>query len=448
MKIKVNSPIYDTSNESVSIKLTSEFGAFAQIRIDFSNLLPFANKVSHEVVDFFILSACAYGIDRFVERKTNSVDGWSRELDVDLPVANISKWNVATVELESLFSFLTGDYWKIKFHKTQFVYPTISLDPLYNATFSRVSLFSGGLDSLIGAIDFLESNPTGNIILTSHYDRQMGGPKRDQELLLDKLLAKYGSRIAHIPSVEVMLDDSTLRKETTFRSRSVLFIGMALLAAQAKNAPIIVPENGTVSLNFPLSPSRRSTCSTRTTHPTYMSKIRILWNKIGINTNISNPYEFFTKGEMVSQCKNQSFLQQIVPFSNSCGKRGHRVNWEERTATHCGICMPCTYRRASLLSLKDITTYGNTVNKKWVGRKMTTPFLLSHQGQDTKACLDFLNNPLSTQDIKQELLVGGINDLSKIDQYVNVVLRTREELIELISSIGNIEIKKRVGLIK
>ena len=79
---------------------------------------------------------------------------------------------------------------------------------------------------------------------------------------------------------------------------------------------------------------------------------------------------------------------------------------------------------------------------------MTTPFLLSHQGQDTKACLDFLNNPLSTQDIKQDLLVGGINDLSKIDQYVNVVLRTREELIELISSIGNIEIKKRVGLIK
>lgn len=302
MKIKANSPIYDSSkeNEPVTIKLESEQGASAHIQIDFLNLLTFANKVSDEVVDFFILSACVYGIDRFVERKTNSVDGWSRELNIDLPVTNVLKWKAAKSDLESLFSFLTGDYWEINFYRTQFTYPDKPLNTVFDAKFSQVNLFSGGLDSLIGAIDFLESKPDEKIILTSHHDRHMGGAKGDQKKLLKILKETYKDRIAYIPSVEVTLLDSTISKETTFRSRSILFIGMALLVAQTKNIPIVVPENGTVSLNYPLSPSRRSACSTRTTHPTFMSKIKILWSKIGISTNISNPYEFCTKGEMVS----------------------------------------------------------------------------------------------------------------------------------------------------
>ncbi|KAA6328871.1 hypothetical protein EZS27_022264 [termite gut metagenome] len=281
MKIKVNSPVYDSSNGAATIKLISDNGTHALIKIDFLTLLPFVNKVSSKVIDFFIMSACAYGIDRFVDRKANSVDGWSRELIVELPVFNTALWNNARVELESLFSFLTGDYWSIDFYKMQFKYPNKPLEEEYNDTFSQVNLFSGGLDSLIGVINFLETKPAEKILFTSHYDREMKGPKGDQGELLDKLQSKYGGQFIHIPSVEVTLSYSTANKETTFRSRSILFIGMALLVAQTKSIPIIVPENGTVSLNYPLSPSRRSACSTRTTHPTYMSKIRILWEKIG-----------------------------------------------------------------------------------------------------------------------------------------------------------------------
>ncbi len=446
MKIKVNSPIYDSSSGFTTIKLTTEIGAYAYLRIDFSKLLPFANSVSSEVLDFFILSTCAYGIDRFVERKTNSIDGWSRELDIDLPVTNVIKWETAKNELESLLSFLTGDYWKINFHKTQFTYPTKLLSDDFNMNFSQVNLFSGGLDSLIGAIDFLQSNKNEKIIFTSHYDREMPGPKGDQKDLLKELENVYKDQFTYIPSVEITLSYSTIKKETTFRSRSIIFIGMALLVAQAKKIPIIVPENGTVSLNYPLSPSRRTACSTRTTHPTYMSKIRTLWSKIGINTQISNPYEFCTKGEMVSCCANFKLLEKLIRLSNSCGKRGHRVNWESPSATHCGVCMPCTYRRASLLSVNDTTTYGNSINKKWAGRKMT-PFLLSSQGQDIAACLEFLRKPITAREIKSELIVGGVTDLSKIDKYVNVVLRTQDELRNLINNIGNREVKNKAGII-
>ncbi|MDR1679919.1 MAG: hypothetical protein LBR81_09130 [Prevotellaceae bacterium] len=446
MKIKANSPIYDSSNGLTTIKLTSETGAYAQIKIDFLKLLPFANRVSSEVVDFFILATCVYGIDRFVERKTNSIDGWSRELKVDLPVTDVTKWQIAKNELESLFSFLTGDYWEIDFHKTQFAYPDKPLSDNFNVNFSQVNLFSGGLDSLIGAIDFLQSRPNEKIIFTSHYDREMPGPMGDQKELLKRLQDAYKDQFAHVPSVEITLSYSTINKETTFRSRSIIFIGMALLVAQTKNVPIIVPENGTVSLNYPLSPSRRSACSTRTTHPTYMSKISILWAKMGIHTHISNPYEFCTKGEMVSHCENLTLLEQLVELSNSCGKRGHRINWESPSATHCGLCMPCTYRRASLLSINDSTVYGNTINKKWAGKR-NTPFLLSNQGQDIAACLEFLRVSISAKDIKDELLIGGVTDLSKIDNYVKVVLRTRDELRNLINNIGDREVKKKAGII-
>jgi 7-cyano-7-deazaguanine synthase in queuosine biosynthesis len=268
----------------------------------------------------------------------------------------------------------------------------------------------------------------------------------DQKELLKRLQDVFKDQFAYVPSVEITLSHSTVNKETTFRSRSIIFIGMALLVAQTKNVPIVVPENGTVSLNYPLSPSRRSACSARTTHPTYMSKIRILWAKMGIHTHISNPYEFCTKGEMVSHCKNPKLLEQLVRLSNSCGKRGHRINWELPSATHCGLCMPCTYRRASLLSLNDTTIYGNTINKKWAGRR-NTPFLLSNQGQDIAACLEFLRKPMSAKDIKDELLVGGVIDLLKIDDYVNVVLRTRDELRNLVNNIGDREVKKKAGII-
>jgi predicted nuclease with TOPRIM domain len=109
--------------------------------------------------------------------------------------------------------------------------------------------------------------------------------------------------------------------------------------------------------------------------------------------------------------------------------------------------MPCTYRRAALLSIKDKTKYGNTINKKYAGRKGITPFLLTKQGQDIGACLEFLKTKLTRKDIKEELLVAGVIDLSKINDYVDIVLRTREELNIYIIKYGDDTTKKKAGLL-
>jgi 7-cyano-7-deazaguanine synthase in queuosine biosynthesis len=451
-KIKINAPVFETLTEGsrkgdmvVNIGLSTTIKGDlnnASVEIDFNNILPFSNLASNETVDFFLFTAATYGIDRFIERRRNSVDGWSRDFEIEFPVSNIKIWDSAKNQIEKMLSFLTGDYWSISFYKSQIKLPKKPLSKEFKDHFSQVNLFSGGLDSLIGALDHLKLKPQEKLILVSHYDNKMGGPKKHQGDLLEILDPIYGKQYAHIPSTNVSLENSSFKKtETTLRSRSLLFSGLALLVAQAMGLPkIIVPENGSVSLNYPLSSSRRSACSTRTTHPTVLKLIGNIWRELGIIMSISNPYELKTKGEMVNKCADKNNLVKMVSTSNSCGKPGHRSHWDidlRISATHCAVCMPCVYRRAALLSINDITKYGNDLNKLDLKSKM---------GKDLNALLNFLENALSPEEIRSELLISGISDLTKLDQYVDLVIRTRLELNQYINKFGNADIKKRAGL--
>lgn len=438
-KIKVNTPIYDAKSGILTVKLSEGSGSISKVSIDFKTLIPYANIVDSQVNDFFVLTCAVYGVDRFINRKQNSIDGWSREIQISFPVCDVTIWNNTKQDLQETLSFLTGDYWTIDFYKSDFFNSLPELPMLSNENYKQVNLFSGGLDSLIGAVDFLSTHPDDKILFASHYDPQMKGPKGDQDVLLEKLEKKYKGLFDFVHSVKVTLSETTSKRETTFRSRSILFIGIALLISQGeKVTEINVPENGSVSLNYPLSPSRRTSCSTRTTHAFVIDKINSILSKLKIKTLISNPYELKTKGEMVSECKDLDFLAEIVDFSNSCGKRGHRAYWEEdkKSSSHCGICMPCIYRQASLMDLKDLTTYGNDINN--------LPPFKKRKGQDVNILLDFLRKKIGKDEIKTELIVNGIKNLDKLDKYVDVVWRTRNELSKWISKNGNRYIRSKL----
>lgn len=439
--INVGKLTYDNTSGSGTINIVDTSGGSSILNVDLETMLPFANLVSKEIFDFFTLSASVYGIDRFIERKPNSVDGWSRELKVNFPVRNLTKWNACKEELNRLLSFLTGDYWDVKFRKETVELPEATLNKEYSVSFAQVNLLSGGLDSLIGALDFLKQNPKQKVLFVSHYDPQMHGPKGDQKDLITEIKKMYPKQFAYIPSLRVLLENTNLKRETTFRSRSLLFIGIALMAAQATNTPsIIVPENGTVSLNFPLSASRRSSCSTRTTHPFVLENVLSIWKTLSITTGILNPYEFQTKGEMVNACKDQPSLSKLIAMSNSCGKRGHVKDWTDRSATHCGVCMPCIYRKAALLSLKDKTDYGDSINNLFPSKEKRK------KAQDSGAMLDFLYSPITKEEIKQELIVNGVKNLYKLNQYIEVVWRTREELKQWVKKVGNPRVKSKAGV--
>jgi hypothetical protein len=118
--------------------------------------------------DFFLISSLVYGIDNLFERSEYSVDGWARDFEVEFPVYNLEEWTGNEEVLESALKFLSGDYWSISFTKntTRNIYRVnprrrrTSIKRYAKNLIKSVSLFSGGLDSLIGVIDQLEDLTT------------------------------------------------------------------------------------------------------------------------------------------------------------------------------------------------------------------------------------------------------------------------------------------------
>ncbi len=389
-------------------------------------LLYFVGKVPDVTFSMLYLSAIVYAIDRTVERKKYSINGWSREFDVDILIPEYQYFCDNSERINKMLSFLTGDYWNCHFVDSfEIVYPPQQQDliNLYEGI-NQVNLFSGGMDSLIGAIDYLSNHQNGKLCVVSHYDRNMPGPRKDQNRVIASLRQKYDQNICVIQSVMI---SPQLSREPSSRSRSMMFISLALIVATYANCDLIIPENGSVSLNYPLSASRRASCSTRTTHPVFIRQYQNLVDCLGINIRLYNPYEKRTKGEMVRDCNDKVYLLQVVNLSNSCGKRGtHQYMFDNKRATHCGRCMPCMYRRASLNGEIDRTTYGN---------RLITLYNKSNNdvSNDFFAMLNFLKkSALTREEIYNELIIAGMSHFEDINDFIDLVIRTRAELATMV----------------
>jgi hypothetical protein len=114
----------------------------------------FPNEIA---LDLVVTAAQVYAADTRISRATESEDAWTREIRVVIPVSDVARWNVAVPVLERMLNFLTGDRWTIQFCARPPRFAEIVPQPdLIVPPVAGVSLFSGGLDSLIGAIDQLE----------------------------------------------------------------------------------------------------------------------------------------------------------------------------------------------------------------------------------------------------------------------------------------------------
>lgn len=145
--------------------------------------------------------------------------------------------------------------------------------------------------------------------------------------------------------------------------QGVIFFAFALLAScgihynEIGRKEIIVPENGFISLNIPLSLIRIGSLSTKTTHPVYMSMLQSIWNDLGLKVDLILPYKYRTKGEVLIECKNQETMKALIFSSTSCGK------YQRHGLRHCGECVPCLVRRAAFkrAGIKDETENGYCV---------------------------------------------------------------------------------------
>ncbi|PYF74099.1 Qat anti-phage system QueC-like protein QatC [Pedobacter nutrimenti] len=398
--------------------------------------------------DFFLVSAIVYGVDNLLSRAIYSNDGWTRDIEVEFPVDNLADWSGKEEKLKQILDFLTGDNWQISFRKRERVdlfQPRANRRkiPRYeNDTIASVSLFSGGLDSLIGVIDELEKlSNDKRILLVSHFDSKSPGPNGDQRTLLKHLMGQYPNKIYWVQSkLALSREDANGNRvtiENNYRSRSLFFIGLGCYLSPIDD--LIIPENGTISINYPLTPSRVSSLSTRTTHPYVLKNTQELLVDLGLSTTIHNPYTFKTKGEMFVECSNQIFLQKIYQDSISCGKRGRRqFHFDNTNEKHnCGRCMPCIYRRAALnkAGLDNENHYGNFITK-----------VSSIGNNDLPALFSYLKRKISLDKMKRDLLVNGNIDIDNLTDYAKMVLKSKEEVLMLFSDKGNRFVKSELGL--
>jgi len=149
-------------------------------------------------------------------------------------------------------------------------------------------------------------------------------------------------------------------KENTTRTRSFLFFSYAICLASSfrKEIEVVIPENGLISLNIPLTDSRLGSSSTRTTHPFYIKKLQQLINNLGIEVILKNPYQFKTKGEMISKLVKNDLFFNNYHKTMSCS-HPERTRYTFEPPLHCGICFPCVIRRSAILAsgIKDKTNY-------------------------------------------------------------------------------------------
>lgn len=304
--------------------------------------------------DLLFASAICYSIDRLVPRKSAS-DNWTRELTVEIPVRDSELWNTHASLFNEAVSFLTGDRWSVSFGERNI--------PLYINRQKRrrirrwpadtVCLFSGGLDSFLGAIEHLSAT-TGHVALVGHYDA--GLAQKAQKTLFDGIKTTFGATRVHLFQGRIGFDmggNTTITSpEPTQRSRSLLFIALGVYIAyqQGKNkdVPLLIPENGFISLNPPLTSSRLGSCSTRTVHPSFLSKLQRFLFAVGIHIPITNPFVEKTKGEIIVASVNPELAHSLARQTVSCAHPTRRQNWNRRNVTHCGYCVPCLIRRSAL----------------------------------------------------------------------------------------------------
>ena len=446
INVSVN-PQESTKNEFARVTLNCESADLSSsIDIDFSMLLDKCDQPADLSIDFLFISAVIYCIDKLVPRSA-SIDNWTRQFQVEIPVSNAGLWNQNAGGFNNAISFLTGDFWKISYRDLdcRLIRPKKVRYRLFTEeTIPRtISLFSGGLDSLIGAIDLLESNTETTIKFVGHYDPAIGGPGSDQKRLIKELKKYYGNRVKF---VQVRVGQNPSGEETTFRSRSILFIGLGIYVASAAGESIdmIMPENGNIALNVPLTPSRRGACSTRTAHPFFLKSIDQVLQNIGFTNRVLNPYELKTKGECVKQCLNQELLGNIANLSVSCAKSHHRITWIRRTARQCGRCMPCIYRRAALHKIGfDTEIYGRDICMGEVDLESNEKLV-----DDFRAYVSFMSKNLSRKEISVLLLANGNLDILKLPDYGDVIFRALEEIRVLLRDKATPRVQRQTGLYK
>ena len=262
---------------------------------------------------------------------------WARSFHFVVKVRDYAFWkrNDVSACLSRALQFMTGDLeYKFSFqpgHSTQitglFDDEQFRMD---NSQYLKVALFSGGIDSLAGVLNLLETT-SQQVCLVSHQSQP--GTVRTQRKLVDALKDHYPGRISHY-QFDCHLKGIRAAEETQ-RSRAFLYTSIAFAIAQAFGQDgFSVYENGITGINFPRRADLSGARASRTTHPRTMFHLKELFSLLDEREmHIQLPFLWKTKTDVLALMRDGPH-PELIPSSVSCSKTYQNLG----PSTHCGGC--------------------------------------------------------------------------------------------------------------
>lgn len=329
-----------------------------RINIDLPHLIKQVNcHFPSRIKDLLEIAGYVYAADRMTKRGqpiSLEYHGWSRKFHFYIKVRDHSFWQKKSVKdaLSKLLTFTTGDLsYEFTFIKggkdigqiNLFDDPSITLNKKENTS---IALFSGGLDSLAGALEIL-STTDYNLILVSHHSNNFA-VTQIQKNIYNLLSNDFPNRIQRFPFTCSLSGERAV--EETQRSRIFLYTSIAFsLMTLAKEKTINVFENGMTSMNFPKRQDMMNARSSRTTHPQTIALLEVFFNTISSEKiKVEQPFFEITKAEVVEKIQKYGKLNYLNS-TITCTKT-FNISKKTSPASHCGICSQCIDRRFATLT--------------------------------------------------------------------------------------------------
>jgi 7-cyano-7-deazaguanine synthase in queuosine biosynthesis len=306
--------------------------------------------------DLLEIAAYVYTADQAILRGTDEVDSfgnnWRRDLHFVIPVRKPDFWNSFEVldVLHATLGFLSDDQYQFDFVALKDgppfqCYLDFTDDGRLFGYPEQVVMFSGGLDSLAGAIEEI-INQKRKVVLVTHKST----PKiNNKHRALEALIADKAGENAPLHIGVRINKKKNLNNEYTQRSRSFLYVSIGATITRMLNLKSVrFYENGVISLNLPVCAQVVGGRATRTTHPRVIKGFQDIISLVaGEPFSIENPFIWKTKTDVVEMV-TRAGCHEMIPASMSCSHTWVTNNRH----THCGTCSQCIDRRFAVIAAK------------------------------------------------------------------------------------------------